>query len=87
MSLLVCALHGEYPATGGICPRCDAVGRNTPEWEAAQRVAPLVRAIRRAHPGEVPIGVIAFRVDDIFAFAAALMREGVRVDDERKEAA
>lgn len=60
---------------------------NSPEWEQARAVAPLVRAIRRAHPGEVPIGVIAFRVDDIFAFAAALLREGVTVQDERKEAA
>jgi hypothetical protein len=32
--------------------------------------------------------VIAFRVDDIFAFAAALLlREGVTVQDERREAA
>lgn len=62
------------------------MSENTPEWEAAHRVAPLVRAIRRAHPG-FGIGIEAFRVENIFAFAEALAREGVRVDDELRDAA
>jgi S-adenosylmethionine hydrolase len=48
-------------------------------------VAALVRAIRQAHPGEQYGGIVQFEVRDIFAFAAALIREGVTV--QQKEAA
>ncbi|HEV2085887.1 MAG TPA: hypothetical protein VGR09_12490 [Gemmatimonadales bacterium] len=44
--------------------------------------AALVRAIRRAHPGDVTVGggIVSFHVTDIHDFARRLVEQGVRAE-------
>lgn len=53
-----------------------------------EKVAALVWAIRRAHPGpRYGAGVVSFTVRDVFEFAARLVEQGVTVSDDKREAA